>query len=252
MISAVAKSETARELLGLLIQQQRRHSRTSAMLQLFSHWGGLGLVPLAILDSSPIPTFGSLDILTAFLSIRHPNLWLYYACMAILGAMVGSYLTYKLGTRTGSDWLQRKFGLRRSHQVEYALERWGSGAVFVSTVAPPPCPTSLFLLAAGAFGYKLRKFFVAVFAGRTLRYGLLTLIAAHYGRRIMRFVRHPDRYLWISLLATFVIVIATFAFLKWFMSSPPVMEPAIAQSNVRGQQVQPMGTAITSSSRQRS
>jgi len=213
MLLIAAKAFT-RGLFGAFIQQQRRRSQTPAVLRLFSHWGGLGLVPLAILDSSPIPTFGSVDVLTAFLSVRHHDLWLYYASMAVLGAMIGSYLTYKLGTRTGSAWLERKFGERRSHQVAYALERWGFGAVFVSTVAPPQCPTALFLLAAGAFGYRLRKFFAAVFVGRTLRYGLLALVAAHYGRRFMRYVRHPDRYLWISLAVTVLIIAATFLLLK--------------------------------------
>ncbi|HWC17647.1 MAG TPA: VTT domain-containing protein [Terriglobales bacterium] len=249
MFFSAVKSSVAQELLGLLIQQQRRRSQTPAVLRFFSHWGGIGLVPLAILDSSPIPTFGSLDVLTAFLSVRHPDLWLYYACMAILGAMVGSYVTYKLGTRTGKVWLERQFGEKRSHQVEYALERWGFGAVFVSTVAPPPCPTALFLLAAGAFGYRLRKFFAAVFAGRTIRYGLLTLVAAHYGRRIMGYVRHPDRYLWISLAVTLLIVAATFAFLK-LSSSPFTDEARIGKPNNGDRSSIPGATAVTSSFRQ--
>jgi len=196
------------------------------MLRFFAHWGGLGLIPLAILDSSPIPTFGSLDILTAFLAARHADLWLYYACMATLGAMIGSYFTYKLGQKTGLAWIERKFGARRSQQVEHALERWGSGAIFISTVAPPPCPTAMFLLAAGAFGYELRRFFLAVFSGRAIRYGLLTLIAAHYGRRIVRYMRHPGQYLWVSLGVTLLIIIGTVVFLM-LRRSPPVTDPGL-------------------------
>ena len=222
----LTSSSAVRGLAVALLQQQQRRSRTSALLRVFAHWGGLGLVPLAILDSSLIPTFGSLDILTAFLAARHANLWAYYACMSILGAMIGAYITYKLGKRTGRGWLERRFGPRRSRQVEYALERWGFGAVFVSTVAPPPCPTAVFLLAAGAFGYEMRRFFVAVFTGRAIRYGLLTLIAAHYGRSIVRYMRHPGRYLWLSLLATFLIVLVTFAFLKLSSTPPPLPEGA--------------------------
>jgi membrane protein YqaA with SNARE-associated domain len=232
MFLKAANPGLGKELLGLLIQQQRGRSRTSILLRLFSHWGGLGLVPLAILDSSLIPTFGSLDVLTAFLAARHADLWLYYASMAILGSMIGSFITYKLGKRTGRGWLERKFGEKRSHQVEYALERWGFGAVFVSTVAPPPCPTAVFLLAAGAFGYELRKFFAAVFTGRAIRYGLLTLVAAHYGRRIVRYMRHPGQYLWISLLATLVLVVATFFLMKRFGNSPSLIKPTLDRADV--------------------
>lgn len=196
-----------------MLVQQRQRTSTPTMLRFFAHWGGLGLIPLAILDSSVIPTFGSLDILTAFLAARHADLWFYYACMATLGAMIGSYVTYKLGQKTGLAWIESKFGARRSHQVQYALERWGSGAIFVSTVSPPPCPTAMFLLAAGAFGHEIRRFFLAVFSGRAIRYGLLTVIAAHYGRRIVRYMRHPGQYLWVSLGVTLLIIIGTVAFL---------------------------------------
>ena len=230
MLWKVAKSVATHGLVGAAIQQQRRRAQSPAILRLFSHWGGLGLVPLAILDSSLIPTFGSVDILTAFLSARHPDLWLYYASMATLGAMIGAYITYKLGARTGRAWMERRFGERRSHQVEHALERWGFGAVFVSTVAPPPWPTAVFLLAAGAFQYKLRKFFAAVFTGRVIRYTLLTIVAAHYGRRIMRYMRHPGQYLWISLGATFLIVVATFLAMKFLGRSARIPQSHVSQS----------------------
>jgi membrane protein YqaA with SNARE-associated domain len=233
MIFASIKNVGIQKLAMALLQQHGR-SRTSALLHFFAQWGGLGVLPLAILDSTIIPTFGSLDILTAFLSARHSSLWVYYASMAVTGSMVGSYLTYKLGQKTGLAWFEGKFGERRSHQVEYALERWGAGAVFVSTVAPPPCPTSLFLLAAGGFHYNIRKFLLAVFSGRAIRYGLLTLIAAHYGRRIVRYMRHPGQYLWISLVVTVLIVAATVIFLS-MRKSPSLV--------FAGRQVKPSGVA---------
>lgn len=208
-----------KELVMALLQQHQR-SRTSALLHFFAHWGGLGLVPLAILDSTVIPTFGSLDVLTAYLSARHADLWLYYACMATLGATIGAYITYKMGQRTGLGWIEGKFGKRRSQQVQYALENWGSGALFVSTVAPPPCPTSLFLLAAGAFDYNMRKFFSAVSCGRAIRYGLLTAIAAHYGRTMVRYMRHPGDHLWMSLFVTLFIILLTLAFLLLARTTP--------------------------------
>jgi membrane protein YqaA with SNARE-associated domain len=212
----------AKELMLALLRQQHQRSRTFVLLHFFAHWGGLGLVPLAILDSTIIPTFGSLDVLTAFLSARQADLWPYYACMATFGAMIGSYVTYKMGQRTGLGWIERKFGERRSQQVQYALEHWGSGALFVSTVAPPPFPTSAFLLAAGAFGYNKRKFFSSIAAGRAIRYGLLTAIAAHYGRSIVRYMRHPVDHLWTSLFVTFFIVLLTLGFLLLAKTTPKV------------------------------
>jgi len=222
MIFGAIKNAGIQELAMVFLQQHQR-SRTSAILHFFAQWGGLGVLPLAVLDSTIVPTFGSLDILTAILSARHGSLWGYYASMAITGSMIGSYLTYKLGQKTGLAWFESKFGARRSHQVEYALERWGAGALFVSTVAPPPCPTSLFLLAAGGFGFNVRKFFLAIFSGRTVRYGALTLISAHYGRRIVRYMRHPGQYLWISLAVTVLMIAATVIFLSMRKAPAPLL-----------------------------
>jgi membrane protein YqaA with SNARE-associated domain len=220
MSASHANFATVKSLLGMLLQQGHQPSRTATFVHLFARLGGIGLIPLAILDSSVIPTFGMLDVVTAFLAATHTELWFYYAGTATLGAMIGSYLTYKLGRRTGRAWLENKFGARRSAQVEYALERWGYGAIFVSTVAPPPCPTAVFLLAAGAFGYRIRKFFTAVFTGRAIRYAALTLVAAHYGRHIIRYFRHPGQYMWVSLTATLVIVLITVAFLTLRNATP--------------------------------
>lgn len=183
-----------------------RRTQSSWFLRAFAHFGGLGLVPLAVLDSSIIPTFGSLDILAAFLAARHADVWPYYAAMATIGAMIGAYITYKIGQRTGRGWMERRVGAHRSRQVAYILERWGFGAIFVSTVAPPPCPTALFFLAAGAFDYHMKKFMTAVFTGRAIRYTLLTLVSAIYGRRILRYVRHPQQFLLPSLLLTLLIL----------------------------------------------
>lgn len=231
MSASFANWETVKSVLSVLLQQQRQRTRTSAMLHLFAQWGGLGLIPLAILDSSVIPTFGMLDIVTAFLAATHADLWPYYASMATLGAMIGSYFTYKLGCRTGRAWLENKFGARRSRQVEYALERWGYGAVFVSTVAPPPCPTALFLLAAGALGYKMREFFGAVLTGRAIRYTAVTVIAAHYGRHIIRYFRHPGQYMWASLAVTLFIVLITVGFLVVRNATPPLPEKRMPQAS---------------------
>jgi membrane protein DedA with SNARE-associated domain len=121
--------------------------------------------------------------------------------------------------------MERRFGQRRSHQVEQALENWGFGAVFVSTVVPPPFPTAVFLLAAGAFTYDLRRFLAAVFSGRVIRYGLLAAVAARYGRTIVHYMRHPGEHIWISLLVTAIVVLVVSATLLTFSKGPSVYEP---------------------------
>jgi len=66
------------------------------------HLGGLGLFLVAMLDSSPLPTFGGLDILTAILSARHVEPWFYYAMVATAGSVIGAFTTFKAARKAGA------------------------------------------------------------------------------------------------------------------------------------------------------
>jgi len=200
-----------KDWLALAAPARRKTSSTSSMTFL-RHVGGIGLVPLAVVDSTIIPTFGSLDLLTAWLTVHNPDLWLYYTLMSTSGSLIGALLTYFMGKRTGATWAEKKIGQKRLLQIEHAIEHWGFGAIFVPTIAPPPCPTAWFFLVAGTFSFPLKKFVAAVTLGRVLRYGLLTLVAAHYGRTLLRYLRHPLHYLLWSLIITASLIAAVYLF----------------------------------------
>jgi len=119
--------------------------------------GGVGLVILGVVDSSVIPTFGSLDALTAILSVKNHELWPYYAAASTLGALIGAHVTYRMSARAGEQWLEKRIGTKRSWQVQGLLKRFGFAAIFVSCVAPPPFPTSPFFIGAGALRYPQRE-----------------------------------------------------------------------------------------------
>ena len=52
------------------------------------HFGGIGLIPLGLLDSSFIPLPGILDVAAIVLTSRQEELWLYYGLMAAAGSVV--------------------------------------------------------------------------------------------------------------------------------------------------------------------
>jgi undecaprenyl-diphosphatase len=170
-------------------------------------WGGLGLLVLGVVDSSFIPTLGSLDIFNALLAVRHRDLWWYYALMSTAGSVVGAYLMYRVASKAGMGWLQAKLGKKRIARVNAMLQRWGVAAVVIAAIAPPPFPSSAFFVAAGTLRFPIRRYLAAVLAGRAFRYSLVGWIASHYSRRIIRVLRHPDRYLAITLGITAVLVV---------------------------------------------
>ena len=177
------------------------------------HLGGLGLIPLGLLDNSPIPMPGAMDVATILLSARQQQLWLYYAAMATLGSLIGGFVTYRLALKGGKAALERRFSRRKVDKVCEIFERWGFGAIVIPAMLPPPVPMVPFLLAAGAMQYPVRKFLAALALGRIARYMLLAYLAARYGHKIIAFIRahgHP------VALGIIVVLLASAAVIFYF------------------------------------
>jgi len=172
----------------------------------FKQWvfrlGGVGLVLVALVDNSFIPIPGGLDVFTILLSSGHHVLWPYYAFMAMVGAVIGAYLTYKIGMEGGKEVLEKKIGKKRAEKVYKKVENAGFTSVFVSVLIPPPFPIVPVLIAAGALQIPRRKFLSAVAAGRSIRYSIDALLGVFYGHAIIHFFRQyykPALYALIGL-----------------------------------------------------
>ncbi len=176
----------------LLQTRTRRASPT--LLTTLRHLGAAGLFFLAILDSSPLPTFGGPDILTAIFAASHSALWYEYAATATAGSVVGAYLTYRLARQAGAAYLDQKF--RKSNLSKFLkfFQHWGTCTLVASTMIPLPTPTSMFFAAAGVSDYPKGRFIAIVAASRAVRYFTVAFIAAHYGRHFLRVLRHPGQH----------------------------------------------------------
>jgi len=177
------------------------------------HLGGLGLIPLGLLDNSPIPLPGIMDVATIVFSARHEELWLYYALMATVGSVIGGFVSYRLARKGGKEALEHRFSRRKIDKVCKIFERWGFGAIAIPALLPPPVPMVPFLFAAGAMQYPVRKFLLALALGRIFRYMILAYLAARYGRQIIAFAAahgHP------VIVAIVLLLIATAAVVYYF------------------------------------
>jgi membrane protein YqaA with SNARE-associated domain len=173
---------------------------------MFRHLGALGLFSLAIVDSSPLPTFGGPDILTAILAASHRNPWYEYAVVATAGSVIGAYLTFRLARKAGSAYLHSKFGRRKLDAILNFFHKWGTSALAVSTAVPISMPTSMLFAAAGASDYGVGRFLTVVIICRSARYTFIAIIADRYGRHFVRVLRHPSQYWgWLLLFAAIIL-----------------------------------------------
>ena len=89
------------------------------------HLGGLGLIPLGLLDNSPIPIPGSMDIVLMILCVRGQESWIYYALMAVAGSVIGGFVTYRLARKGGKGTLKRRFPPRQMEKINKLLRTMG-------------------------------------------------------------------------------------------------------------------------------
>jgi membrane protein YqaA with SNARE-associated domain len=192
-------------MLNVLLQNANR-GRT--FLSIFRNLGLLGLFFLAILDSSPVPTFGGPDILLAILVSTRRNPWYEYAIVATVGSTIGAYITFRLARKAGEAYLDGKFGKARVSTFLAAFKNWGTGTLVASTAIPFPFPTSLVFAAAGASDYHLGKYLAVVAVSRGLRYTVIAIVADLFGRHFVRMFRHPTEYWgWFLLFTAAVLVL---------------------------------------------
>jgi membrane protein YqaA with SNARE-associated domain len=186
-------------MVNLLAPSRRIHKPSKLVLALL-HLGAAGLFFLAILDSSPLPTFGGLDIVMALLAAGHSSLWYEYAAGATAGSILGAFLTFRVARRAGEAYLHSKFKRGRVAKFLTIFRRWGTGSLVASTAIPLPTPTSVFFAAAGASEYPVGKFLIVVTLCRGIRYFGIAFVAAHYGSSFVRVFRHPLRHWgWLAL-----------------------------------------------------
>jgi membrane protein YqaA with SNARE-associated domain len=191
-----------------LIIQGVKSSRGRSVTSMFGHLGALGLFFIAIIDSSPLPTFGGPDILTAILAGRQTDPWYEYAAVATAGSVLGAYFTFRIARKAGAAYLHSKFGSRKVDGLLHVFQKWGTGALVASTAIPFPFPTSVLFAAAGASNYRTGKFLTVVAICRGARYTLVAIIADRYGRHFVRVLSHPTQYWgWLLLFAAVILAV---------------------------------------------
>ena len=200
-------------MIHLLVMQAARDGVVRSTRRWIFHLGGLGFIPLGLLDASIIPLPGSMDVLTIVLAAKRSDLWLYYAILATIGSVIGELVTYRLARRGGKQMVERRVSKQTLQKVYAIFERWGFGAIAVPAILPPPVPLLPFVLAAGALQYSQYKFTAAIAVGRMARYTILAFLAARYGRGILKYMSANGHMIVVAAVAVLLVAIGVTFFL---------------------------------------
>jgi len=110
---------------------------------------------------------------------------LLYVAMASLGSALGSIPLYILGYLGGEKVLRKRISEERFLKIHASFERNEFWALMFPGMLPPPMPFKVFVLAAAVFEMRFRDFLIAVFAGRFVRFFVLSLLVLWFGPQVI-------------------------------------------------------------------
>lgn len=170
--------------------------------------GVWGLAPAAVLDSSFLSLAGGVDLWLVSLCVRDSARTPLYVLIATLGSVAGASALYLAVRKGGEVVLKKKLPLARLSRVRLKVERYGSWALLVAALLPPPAPFKMFIIAAGLLRHPLERFVLALLVGRLIRYSLEGLLAARYGRQAWEWLLRSGPWVIVAVLLALILVIA--------------------------------------------
>jgi membrane protein YqaA with SNARE-associated domain len=154
-----------------------------ALLKPLGVWGVMGF---AAVDSAFIGM--PLDAIVAGYAYSRPSFFLLYALLGAIGSAVGSLPLYFIGYKGGEVLVVKRMGAARFEKIRASFERHEFWAVMLPSMLPPPTPFKLFVISAGVAEMNVWHFMAATFAGRFIRFALVSLVVIRYGPQIWTFI----------------------------------------------------------------
>jgi membrane protein DedA with SNARE-associated domain len=103
--------------------------------------------------------------------------------------------------------LHRLASPRRITTIEKIFAQYGTLAIVIPALCPPPTPFKSFVATAGALQFPVKRFLILVTLARSVRYLGMSLLAVLYGKRVEAFIKEHS-----VLVALIIIVVVSIAF----------------------------------------
>jgi membrane protein YqaA with SNARE-associated domain len=170
---------------------------TAWIWHLLGFFGVWGVFVIAFADSALLGM--PVDAVVAAYVYRDRSHFLLYVILASVGSAVGSIPLYVIGYLGGEKVLRKRISEARFQKIHQSFERHEFWALMFPGMLPPPMPFKAFVLAAAVFEMRYSHFMAAIFAGRFVRFLVLSLLTLWLGPQIIEIAGHlfHQRLAWI-------------------------------------------------------
>ena len=156
---------------------------TAWVLHVLAPLGMWGVFAIAFADSALLGM--PVDAIVAFYVYQNHQRLLLYVLMAALGSVIGSIPLYIIGYLGGEKVLRKRITEERFLRIHRSFEEHEFWALMFPAMLPPPTPFKVFVLGAAVFEMRFRDFVAAMFAGRFVRFLVLSLLTLWFGPQIV-------------------------------------------------------------------
>jgi membrane protein YqaA with SNARE-associated domain len=171
---------------------------TAWILGFMKALGMWGVFVIAFADSALLGM--PVDFIVATYVYRDRKRMLLYVAMAALGSALGSIPLYIIGYLGGEKVLRKRISEERFLKIHASFEQHEFWALMFPGMLPPPMPFKIFVLGAAVFEMKFRDFLIAIFAGRFVRFLVLSLLVLWFGPEIVGLFGGVFKRHWIWVL----------------------------------------------------
>jgi len=156
---------------------------TAWILHILGPLGVWGVFAIAFADSALLGM--PVDAIVAYYVYQDHRRLIFYVLMASLGSALGSVPLYIIGYQGGEKVLRKRISEERFLRIHRSFEQHEFWELMFPAMLPPPMPFKIFVLGAAVFEMRFRDFLAAIFAGRLVRFLVLSLLTLWFGPQIV-------------------------------------------------------------------
>jgi len=177
------------------------------LLKVLGIWG---VFVIAFADSALLGM--PIDAIVATYVYQDRHRFLIYILMASAGSALGSIPLYIIGYIGGEKVLRKRISEARFLKIHQSFEEHEFWALMFPGMLPPPMPFKIFVLGAAVFEMRFDHFLLAIFAGRFVRFLVLSLLTLYFGPHILQLAGPVLKHLYWVLIG-----LAIIGFTGWWL-----------------------------------